>query len=71
MSGKKYFDVRTSDKTYRMSLDEGMDLVQRMDSNPYDLSSQELQCAQRFENFFLELKRQRGQRCWGVVRPPV
>ena len=71
MSGKKYFDVRTSGKTYRMSLDEGMDLVQRMDSNPYDLSGQELKCAQQFENFFLELKRQCGQRSWGVVRPPV
>ncbi|MDG1936084.1 MAG: hypothetical protein P8I83_06685 [Paracoccaceae bacterium] len=71
MSGKKYFDVRTSAKIYRMTLEEGTDLVQRMDRNSYDLSSQELQCAQRFENFFLELKRQCGQRCWGVVRPPV
>ena len=71
MSEKKYFDVRTSDKIYRMTLDEGTHLVQRMDINPYDLSSQELQCAQQFENFFLKLKRHCGKSCWGVVRPPM
>jgi hypothetical protein len=71
MSEKKYFDVRISDMTYRMSLDEGMALVQRMDANPYGLSYQELQCAQRFENFFLELKRQSSQRRWGVIQRPT
>lgn len=71
MSEKKYFHVRTSDMTYRMSLDEGMALVQRMDANPYGLSYHELKCAQRFESFFLELKRQSSQRRWGVVQPPV
>ena len=71
MNEKKYFHVRISDMTYMMSLDEGMALVQRMDANPYGLSYHELQCAQRFENFFLELKRQSSQRRWGVVQPPV
>jgi hypothetical protein len=57
MDGKKYFDVRIDGETYRVPLDEGMDLVQRMDATPYDLSDHELQCAQRFESFFLEIKR--------------
>ena len=71
MSRNKYFTVRVGDKTYRLSLDGGMKLVQRMDANPYDLSDYELQCAQRFENFFLGLKRQSEQRWWGVVGPPA
>jgi hypothetical protein len=57
MDGKKDFDVRIDGETYRVPLDEGMDLVQRMDATPYDLSDHELQCAQRFESFFLEIKR--------------
>ena len=52
MDGKKYFDVRIDGEMCRISLDEGMDLVRRMDTNPYDLSDHELQCAQRVESFF-------------------
>ena len=53
-----------------MSLDEGMELVQRMDTNPYNLSLNEIECAEKFENYFLELKLQNKQRFWGVVHPP-
>ena len=70
MTVKKYFAVRVSDKTYKISLDEGMGLVRRMDTDPYNLSDHEIQCAQSFENYFLELKQQNGRRRWGVVHPP-
>ena len=70
MNGKKYFDVSISDITYRMSLDDGMHLVHQMDVNPYNLSVHQLRCAQRFESFFLELKRKSNKRCWGVIQPP-
>ena len=70
MSVKKLFAVNVNNKTYRISLDEGMELVQRMDTNPYHLSLNEIACAEKFENYFLELKRQNKQRFWGVVHPP-
>ena len=70
MSVKKLFAVNVNNKTYRISLDEGMELVQRMDTNPYHLSLNEIACAEKFENYFLELKRQNKQRYWGVVHPP-
>ena len=70
MAVKKFFAVNVNNKTYRMSLDQGMELVQRMDTNPYNLSSNEIECAEKFENYFLELKFQNKQRFWGVVHPP-
>ena len=70
MAVKKFFAVNVNNKTYRMSLDEGMELVQQMDTNPYHLSLNEIECAEKFENYFLELKLQNKQRFWGVVHPP-
>ena len=70
MAVKKFFAVNVNNKTYRMSLDQGMELVQRMDTNPYNLSLNEIECAEKFENYFLELKFQNKQRFWGVVHPP-
>ena len=70
MAVKKIFAVNVNNKIYRMSLDEGMELVQRMDANPYHLTLNEIECAEKFENYFLELKLQNKKRFWGVVHPP-
>ncbi len=70
MTRKKVFLIRTNGNSYKVSLDEGMKLVQCMDTNPYSMSQQEIQFAESFEMYFLDLKRKNTRRNWGVVQPP-